>query len=90
MSEIPGPDRMVVIWSPEARIELRTIDREPALQILYCVDRYLINRTSDVKRLRSPFTGFRLRCGDYRVFFDLQDENTMEITGVRHRRDAYR
>ena len=35
-------------------------------------------------------TGFRLRCGDYRVFFDLKDENTIEITGVKNRREAYR
>jgi mRNA-degrading endonuclease RelE of RelBE toxin-antitoxin system len=60
------------------------------MQILYCVDRYLSARTGDVKKLRPPRTGFRLRCGDYRVFFDQKDENTVEITGVRNRKDAYR
>jgi mRNA-degrading endonuclease RelE of RelBE toxin-antitoxin system len=79
-----------VIWSAEARADLRAIDRELALQILYCVDRYLATRISDVKKLKSPRTGFRLRCGDYRVFFDQKDENTIEITGVRNRREAYR
>ena len=58
--------------------------------ILRCVDRYLINRTGSVKKLKPPRTGFRLRCGDYRVFFDHKDENSIEITGVRHRREAYR
>jgi mRNA-degrading endonuclease RelE of RelBE toxin-antitoxin system len=43
-----------------------------------------------VKRLKPPLTGFRLRCGDYRVLFDLKDESTVEITGVRNRREAYR
>jgi mRNA-degrading endonuclease RelE of RelBE toxin-antitoxin system len=43
-----------------------------------------------VKKLKPPLTGFRLRCGDYRVFLDPKDENTIEITGVRSRRDAYR
>jgi len=43
-----------------------------------------------VKKLKPPETGFRLRCGDYRAFFGLKDENAIEITGVRHRRDAYR
>jgi mRNA-degrading endonuclease RelE of RelBE toxin-antitoxin system len=47
-------------------------------------------RAGDVKKLKSPLTGFRLRCGDYRVFFDLRDENTIQITAVRHRREAYR
>ncbi len=60
------------------------------MQILYCIDRYLANRTGDVKKLKPPLTGFRLRCGDYRVFFDFQDENTIEITRVKNRREAYR
>jgi mRNA-degrading endonuclease RelE of RelBE toxin-antitoxin system len=60
------------------------------MQILYCVDRYLASRNSDVKKLKPPRTGFRLRCGDYRVFFDLKDDTTIEITGVRNRREAYR
>ena len=90
MSEDAGPERITVIWSPEPRADLRAIDREPAMQILYCVDRYLISRNGDVKKLKSPRTGFRLRCGDYRVFFDLKDDTTIEITGVRNRREAYR
>jgi hypothetical protein len=28
--------------------------------------------------------------GDHRVFFNLGDDNVMEITGVRNRREAYR
>lgn len=60
------------------------------LQILYCVDRYLTTRTGDVKKLRPPLTGFRLRCGDYRVFFELNDDDGLEITSVRNRREAYR
>jgi mRNA-degrading endonuclease RelE of RelBE toxin-antitoxin system len=52
--------------------------------------RYLANRNGDVKKLKPPLTGFRLRCGDYRVFFDQKDENSIEITGVRNRSHAYR
>ena len=90
MSEDPAPERIAVIWSPEARGDLRAIGRETAMQILHCIGRYLTSRTGDVKRLKSPFAGFRLRCGDYRVFFDPKDESTVEITGVRNRREAYR
>jgi mRNA-degrading endonuclease RelE of RelBE toxin-antitoxin system len=74
-----------VIWSPEARADLRAI----AMQI-HRVDRYLTNRTGDVKKLKSPRTGFRLRCGDYRVFFDQRDDNSIAVSAVRHRREAYR
>ena len=90
MSETPAPDRIAVTWSPEARADLRAVELETAMQILRCVDRYLASRNGDVKKLKPPLTGFRLRCGDYRVFFDQKDENTIEITGVRNRREAYR
>ena len=90
MSEGVAPERITVVWSPEARADLRLIERETAMQIIHCIDRYLASRAADVKRLKPPRTGFRLRCGDYRVFFDLQDENTIEITSVKHRREAYR
>jgi hypothetical protein len=34
-------ERITILWSPEARADLRAIDRDTAMQILYCVDRYL-------------------------------------------------
>jgi mRNA-degrading endonuclease RelE of RelBE toxin-antitoxin system len=90
VSDEAAAQRIAVIWSPEARADLRAIDRETAMQILHCLDRYLASRAGDVKKLKPPRTGFRLRCGDYRVFFDQKDENTIGILGVRNRRDAYR
>jgi mRNA-degrading endonuclease RelE of RelBE toxin-antitoxin system len=90
VSEEAAPERIAVVWSPEARADLRAIERTVAVQILHCVDRYLASRTGDVKKLKPPLAGFRLRCGDYRVFFDPKDETIIEITGVRHRREAYR
>ena len=90
MSLDPAPERIAVTWSPEARADLRAIDRETALQILHCLDRYSSTRSGDVKKLKPPRTDFRLRCGDHRLFFDLKGNNTIEITGVRNRREAYR
>lgn len=90
MNEGSAPERITVIWSPEARAEVRVIERDNAMQILRCVDRFLTDRAGDVKKLKPPRTGFRLRCGDHRVFFDLKGEATIEITGVRNRREAYR
>jgi mRNA-degrading endonuclease RelE of RelBE toxin-antitoxin system len=90
VSDEAAAQRIAVIWSPEARADLRAIDRETAMQILHCLDRYLASRAGDVKKLKPPRTGFRLRCGDYRVFFDQKDENTIGILGARNRRDAYR
>lgn len=86
-----GRERIAVNWSTDARAHLRAIDRETAMQILYCLDRYLASRAGDVKKLKPPRTGFRLRCGDYRLFFDFHDTaGAIDVTGVYHRREAYR
>jgi mRNA-degrading endonuclease RelE of RelBE toxin-antitoxin system len=84
------PERIGVQWSTKARIGVRAIDRELAMQILNCVDRYLASASGDVKSLKPPRTGYRLRCGDYRLFFDYIEGTRIEITSVRHRKDAYR
>ena len=47
MSE-EAAERITVSWSPEARADLRAIEREAALQILHCVGRYLASRAGDV------------------------------------------
>ncbi|MCB1020415.1 MAG: hypothetical protein H6509_15110 [Bryobacterales bacterium] len=68
---------------------MRAIDRQTALAILHCLDRYLAERAGDVKKLKPPLTGFRLRCGDYRLFFDLAGVR-IRVAAVRHRSQAYR
>ena len=90
MTEEAIPERLSIIWSNDARGDLRAIDRKTALEILHCAGRYLATRNGDVKRLKEPQVGFRLRCGDYRIFFDLTDEAGIQVTSVRHRREAYR
>lgn len=90
MSDDTAPRRLSVIWSPEARADLCAVDREIALQTLYWLDRYLTIRSGDVNRLKPPRTDFRLRCGDYRLFFAIKGDNAIEINGVRNRRKAYR
>ncbi|MGB7552777.1 MAG: type II toxin-antitoxin system RelE/ParE family toxin [Candidatus Korobacteraceae bacterium] len=90
MTELPEPQRIAVIWSPEARADIRAVARDTALQILHCLDRYLTNRAGDVKKLKPPLKGFRLRCGDYWLFFDQKDEHTINVTAMRNRREAYR
>ena len=95
------PPRIHPIWAPEAQAELRAIDRETAIGILHCLDHFLKNREGDVKELKPPRTDYRLRCGDYRLFFDFVVYVTrsgrtsiatmsIRITTVRHRREAYR
>ena len=90
MSNGAPHERIAISWAAQGRADLRSIDRDTALQVLRCLDRYLLSRDGDVKKLQHPQTGFRLRCGDYRLFFDFLGEDAIEITAVRNRREAYR
>jgi mRNA-degrading endonuclease RelE of RelBE toxin-antitoxin system len=90
VSEEPVPRRIAILWAPEARADIRAIDRETAMQILHCIDNYTSKRVGGVKKLKPPRTDFRLRCGDYRVFFNYKEESIAEITGVKNRKQAYR
>ncbi len=82
--------KMTITWSPEARVDLRAIDRETALRILRAIDSYLTTGAGDVKKLRPPRTEFRLRVGDYRVLFAPKGELAIEVLRVLHRKEAYR
>jgi len=82
--------KKTVIWSPEARADLRAIDREIALRILRAIETYLTTGAGDVKKLQPPRHEFRLRVGDYRVLFLPKEERTIEVLRVLHRREAYR
>lgn len=48
------PEKKIVIWSPDAKAELRAIDRETALRVLYAVDHYLTTGTGAVIKLQPP------------------------------------
>jgi hypothetical protein len=95
------PQRIGVTWTPQGQTDLCAIDRETAISILHCLDRFLKNREGDIKALKPPRTDYRLRCDDYGLFFDFVVSETRDgrtsiktmeirITTVRHRRDAYR
>lgn len=80
-----------VIWSPEARADIRDIDRDTALGLLRSLGRYLKTESGDVKQLKGitpPL--FRYRVGDFRFIFRKQGDDAIEIVHVRNRREAYR
>lgn len=79
-----------VIWADVARRNLRAIDRVTALEILHCLGRYLKTQVGNVKKLVPPRDDYRLRCGDYRLFFDFIDKHVIRVTDVVHRRQSYR
>jgi mRNA interferase RelE/StbE len=77
-------------WLEEAKADVRTLDRPTTMRLFEGVLRFARTGSGDVTALHGDMAGaFRLRLGDYRVLFTLQ-ENAMRIFGVRHRSEAYR
>jgi len=74
-----------------AERELKRLPADVARRIGERIKRLANNpRPRGAKKLRdSPF--YRLRIGDYRVIYEVNDtENKVAILRIRHRREAYR
>jgi mRNA-degrading endonuclease RelE of RelBE toxin-antitoxin system len=77
-------------WTPQARADMRRIDRQRALGLLEDLADYVLTGYGDVERLQDVEPPeLRLRLGDYRVrFYDYGE--WMQILRVLHRGQAYR
>ncbi len=74
----------------QARADLRAIPQPIALQILKTLARYVQTGEGDTKQLRGiepPL--LRLRAQDHRIFFR-PSADTIEVSRVLDRKDAYR
>jgi mRNA-degrading endonuclease RelE of RelBE toxin-antitoxin system len=80
-----------VIFSDEARADLRAIDRETALRLLKALARFLATAGGNVKQPEGfDPPRYRLRVGDWRYIFRKSGDDAIEILRVRNRREAYR
>jgi mRNA-degrading endonuclease RelE of RelBE toxin-antitoxin system len=77
-------------WTPQARADVRRIDRQAALDLLESLADYVLTGYGDIERLQDVEPPeLRLRLGDYRVrFYDYPDR--ILILRVLHRGKAYR
>jgi len=77
-------------FEPNVPAEVRSIERQTALQILTALHRYAEIGVGSVKPLSGEFDGLlRLRVGNYRILFD-ETEDTITVHRVLDRKDAYR
>jgi mRNA-degrading endonuclease RelE of RelBE toxin-antitoxin system len=79
-----------IVWTGPAKADVRRIDRDTAMRILAALDRFARTGEGDVKHLQDiEPPEFRLRVGDYRLFF-VNIADALEVRRVLHRREAYR
>ncbi|MGH7935717.1 MAG: type II toxin-antitoxin system RelE family toxin [Chthoniobacterales bacterium] len=79
---------MEIEYTEPALHDLRRIPKRFARQIVAKVSRLEHGLHGDIKRLTNFDCDYRLRCGDYRVLFDLEKQ-TVIVHRVLHRREAY-
>jgi mRNA interferase RelE/StbE len=75
---------------PRARKDLRRLPKSAVAEILAALDELKNDLDGDVKRLTNFTPEYRLRVGDYRVLFEIEDTQRVVVYRIRHRRDAYR
>lgn len=79
-----------IVWSDQAKADIRAIEQPIALQILHTLGRYAKSETGDVKQLRDSDPPLcRLRAQNHRVLFHDKGQ-TIEIVRVLDRKEAYR
>jgi len=76
-------------FKPRAVKDIERLSSRMQLQILKVIEAMSNDLKGDVKRLTNYTPEYRLRVGNYRVLFEIEN-NGIVVYRVRHRREAYR
>ncbi len=78
-------------FAPSAAKELKKLDRPVLLRLKEAIDSLADNpRPNGVKKLSGEDDLWRIRVGDYRIVYTIEDDIVLvTVVRVRHRRDAY-
>jgi mRNA-degrading endonuclease RelE of RelBE toxin-antitoxin system len=79
-----------IVWTEQAKADVRVIEQPIALQILKTLARYVQTGEGNTKQLRDVEPPLiRLRAQNYRIFFRDKGDY-LEISRVLDRKEAYR
>jgi len=79
-------------WKKSAYKELRNIHEEYIPKIIDSVEKLSQNPfPSGVKKLAGSEKTYRLRVGNYRIIYEVEQQGlTIQIIRIRHRKDVYK
>ena len=78
-------------FKPRAVKDLKDLPKSHYRRVLAKIEALQQNLAGDVKKLTNFTPEYRLRVGDYRVLYEIEDQvRVVRVMRVRHRRDAYR
>ena len=76
---------------PRAIKDLRKVDKHFASNIADAIEQLQYNLNSvNVKKLTNFTPEYRLRIGNYRILFEIENNSEIVIYRIVHRKDAYR
>ena len=75
---------------PRAIKDLKHLQKQDASRITDALERLQSDLTGDVKKLTNFTPEYRLRVGQFRVLFEIENETRIIVYRVVHRRKAYR
>ncbi|MDP3063465.1 MAG: type II toxin-antitoxin system RelE/ParE family toxin [Chloroflexota bacterium] len=87
-----SPRQWRIVVTPRAERDLKGAPPRVQVRVRGAIDALAPGLLQgDVRKLRGRADEWRLRVGDWRVFFTCNpQEHVLYILGVRHRREAYR
>lgn len=81
-----------LIFSRTARKELENLNDYLVERIFLKTDELILNpRPAGCEKIKGSHNYWRIRIGDYRVVYSINDKiNLVEVLVIRHRKDVYR
>jgi len=81
-----------IVYPARAAAQIRKLDPQMMRRVVKRIDRLMQNpRPQGVARLEGHADVYRIRVGDYRVLYRIDDaREIIETTIVAHRREVYR
>jgi mRNA interferase RelE/StbE len=80
--------RYQIEYGPSALDDLDGLPARERAQIIRKIERLEQGLHGNIKRLHDADAGFRLRMGDYRILFDVED-GVIVIRRIGNRKDVY-
>jgi mRNA interferase RelE/StbE len=81
-----------ITFARSARKELENLDIDTATKIFHKIEELSIEcRPQGCHKLKGDINLWRIRMGDYRVIYAIDDKyKHVDITAIKHRSEAYR
>ncbi len=81
--------KYLVELKPKAIKDLKNIPKTDGKRIFEKLKLLEDNLQGDVKKLTNHTPEYRMRVGDWRILFEIEEEEKIIIYRIRHRREAY-